>query len=100
MSQPCCSYDVDVASTTVRTDGTGVTEDRLHTSKDRQARRTDDLHVETAIDRVDLAGDVRGLRVGEELHHPGDLIGLAEPAHRDAGDELLHHVRRHRRGHV
>src|SRR6516164_15386 len=36
------------------------------------------LHVEDAVDRVDLAGDVGRLRIVQELHHPGHLVGLAE----------------------
>src|SRR5258708_35126234 len=51
------------------------------------------LHVQAAVDGVDLAGDVGRFRVGEELHHPGDLIGVTEPADRDLGEDLVQ--RRH-----
>src|SRR5512133_3236816 len=36
------------------------------------------LHVQPAVDPVDLSGDVAGIGVGQELHHPGDLIRLPE----------------------
>ena len=38
------------------------------------------LHVQAAVDGVDLAGDVSRFGVGQELHHPGDLVRFAESA--------------------
>src|SRR3954447_19126185 len=45
-------------------------------------------HVLAAVDRVDLAGDEGRLRIGEELHDTGDLVGLAEATDGDLGDDL------------
>jgi hypothetical protein len=35
-------------------------------------------HVLAAADGVELAGDEAGVRVGEELHDAGKLVGFAE----------------------
>ena len=37
----------------------------------------DALHVQAAVDRVDLAGNVARLRVGQEFHHARDLVRVA-----------------------
>src|SRR4051812_33115007 len=47
------------------------------------------LHVLAAVGGVDLAGDESGVGVGEELDDAGDLVGLAEAADRDLGDDLV-----------
>src|SRR5713101_5464362 len=58
------------------------------------------VHMLAAIDRQRRAGDETGI-VGDQEHHAaGDFIGLAEPADRDLGDDLLQHVGRHRRDHI
>src|SRR5215211_2528513 len=62
----------------------------------------DPSHVQSAVDAVDLPGDVPRVGVGQELDHPGDLLRLAEAAHRDLGDHpaqgLLGHGRDHLSG--
>ena len=53
-----------------------------------------------AVDRQRRAGDEIGLVGGQEHHAAGDVVGMAEPAHRDAGDDLLQHVLGHRAHHL
>src|SRR5215212_8193888 len=46
-------------------------------------------HVLAAVDGVDLAGDEGRVRVGEEFDDAGDLVGFAEAADGDLGDDLV-----------
>src|SRR6516162_11350694 len=50
------------------------------------------LHVEAAVDGPDLPGDISGGVGGQEADHPGDLLGLAEPADRDLGPDLVQYL--------
>src|SRR3712207_2191762 len=54
------------------------------------------LHVQAAVDAPDLPGDVAGRVRGEEVHDAGDLLGLAQPADRGLGLELVDDLVRHR----
>src|SRR5918998_164398 len=58
------------------------------------------LHVKAAVDAPDLPGDVAGRVRGEEVHDAGDLLGLAQPADRGLGLELIDHLVRHRPEHL
>src|SRR5918997_6509283 len=58
------------------------------------------LHVQAAVDAPDLTGDVAGGVRGEEVHDPGDLLRLAQPADRDLGLEALEHLLRHALEHL
>jgi hypothetical protein len=51
------------------------------------------------IESVD-AGDEPGLVGGEDQYRAGDLLGLAKASHRNAGDNLLQHIRRDGAHHV
>src|SRR5580698_1001510 len=57
-------------------------------------------NVLTAVYRQCRPGNVTGFFRGEEGDAAGDLIGHAEPSDRDAGDDLLQDVLRHRRNHL
>src|SRR5690349_3270185 len=57
-------------------------------------------HAEAAVDGDDGAGDVRGIRAGEEAHRRGDLVGGGEPAGRDGRLVGLLGVLGQRGGHV
>src|SRR5690606_271505 len=61
---------------------------------------TGSVHVLPAVDRDRRAGDEAGVLRGEESDPAGDLVGVAEPPHRDSRDDLLEHVLRHRGDHV
>src|SRR5205085_4040468 len=58
------------------------------------------IHMLAAVDAQRAAGDEAAFLGAEKEDAPGDLAGLAEPADRDFGDDLLQHVGRHRRDHV
>ncbi len=48
--------------------------------------------IHPAVDVEYLAGDIRGILVGEETDRGGDVLYLGEAAKRDLGDDLLLHV--------
>src|SRR5258708_39603360 len=50
------------------------------------------IHVLAAIDRQRRAGDEVGLVGDQEQNGAGDVLGLAEPADRDARDDLFQDV--------
>ncbi len=50
------------------------------------------LQIHPAVDIEHLAGDVRGILVGEETDSGGDVLYLGEAAKRDLGDDLLLNV--------
>ena len=47
------------------------------------------MHVHTAVDLDDLAGDEARVWSAEESDHRGDLIGAAEASERSAAQESL-----------
>src|SRR5690348_9823123 len=57
--------------------------------------RTLPTHVMPAVDGEVGAGDPGRLLAKEERHRVGDLLGLAEAAERDLGDDLLAHFLGH-----
>src|SRR5215469_7271549 len=61
---------------------------------------TDSSHVQAAVDGPYLAGDVGGVIGGEEPDHPRDLLGLAQPAHRNLAPDLVQHLVRDGGQHV
>jgi hypothetical protein len=50
------------------------------------------LHVQSAVDAPDLAGDVRGRICSQEVDDAGDLLRTAQPAHRDLRPDLVQHL--------
>src|SRR5207253_8202925 len=58
------------------------------------------IHVLAAIDRKGRARDEIGLVGDQEQHRASDVLGFAEAADRDAGDDLLQHIGWHRTHHL
>src|SRR5688572_25102995 len=58
------------------------------------------IHVLAAVDRQSRAGDEAAFFRAEEGDAAGNLVGPPEPADRNAGNDLLEHVGRHRRDHL
>src|SRR5262245_44286464 len=58
------------------------------------------LHVEAAVHRRHLPGDVAGGVRQQEHHGPGDVSGRADAPHRNARGHGLPGLVAHRRGHV
>src|SRR5579863_8150005 len=58
------------------------------------------IHMLAAIDRQGRAGDETGFVRDQEQDGAGDVLGLAEAADRDARDDLLEDVLRHRAHHL
>src|SRR5260370_27852761 len=56
-------------------------------------------HVEAAVDGPDLPRDVRGPVIGEEGHHPGDILGPAKPPDGNFAPNPVEHSIRHRGPH-
>src|SRR5690349_17470037 len=78
---------------------------RLLGTRDRRSRCARDrrpatLHVHAAVDGEHLPGDVARLVLGEELHHPRDLLGPAEAGERDLRLDLVEHLLGHRLDHL
>src|SRR5918998_4907449 len=47
------------------------------------------LHIQAAIDGIDVPGDVAGIRVGQKLDDPRNLIGFGETTHRNLRQNAL-----------
>src|ERR1017187_5487014 len=50
------------------------------------------LHVHAAVDGEHVAGNVTGLLADQELHGVGDVLGLADAAERNPGEDLGLHL--------
>src|ERR1700677_2696174 len=74
----------------------GLSMVRIATSPSR-SERTSKAKRQSPAGHQRLAGDVAGVRGGQERHAGGDLMRLTETAHRDPGADLLLILRR--RGH-
>src|ERR1035437_4898309 len=63
-------------------------------------RRQRSIHVLATIDRERRSGHKIALVVRKKHHATGDIAGFPKPAHRDAPNDLLQHIGRHRTHHL
>src|SRR3954462_3896267 len=91
LSRPSPAPGVESSATAscIRGSGRMVWGSGVQMPKRMEASRVSSLPGELpAVGMNDLTGDVRGPVAQEEIRHRGDLLGPAEPVHRQRVDEL------------